>query len=378
MADVRLGIILHGATGRIGTAQHLGNALDTLRRTTYRAGDGRSVELDPILVGRDAGRLAEVAAAHGIARWTTDLGRALQDPNDSIFFDCAATPLRSGLVRQAIAAGKHVFCEKPLAERGEDALALARLAREHGVRHGVVMSNVWLPGMQKLERLVRSGFFGQVLAVRGEFGYWIFEGDWQPAQRPSWNYRAEDGGGIILDMMSHWHYMLAQLFGPVTQVQCLKSTLIPERWDEHGRRYAASAEDTAFVAGLIDDRIPVQINLSWATRVRRDDLLTLQVDGSHGSAVAGVRDCFIQPRAATPKPVWNPDAESSADRFAEWQRMPANQVYENPFRAQWRAFIEHVLTGQPFPWNFDMAAEGVQLAAACHRSAAEGRRLKVA
>lgn len=377
MGTERLGIILYGATGRIGVNQHLGRALDVLRRSPLRVGDGRQVELDLILVGRDPQKLAEVAAAHGIARWTTDLDSALADPSNQVFFECAATRLRHDLVTRAIEAGKHVYCEKPLAEHPQDALRLGRLAAQRGVRHGVVMSNLWLPGLVKLQRLVRSGYFGRVLSVRGEFGYWIFDGQAQPGQRPSWNYRAEDGGGILLDLMCHWHYMLACLFGQVTRVHCLKSTAIDRRWDERGRPYEATAEDMAFVTGLIDERIPVQIHLSWATRVRRDDLLTIQVDGTQGSAVAGARDCWVQPWALTPKPVWNPDSEAAADYLADWRPVPDSQVFENAFKAQWQAFIDHILTGAAFPWDFFMAAQGVQLAAACHASASEARLCEV-
>lgn len=373
MRAERLGIILYGATGRIGVNQHLSRSLDMLRRSPFRASDGRLVELDPMLVGRDPQKLAEVAAAHGISRWTADLDSALGDRSNQLFFECAATRLRQGLVSRAIEAGKHVYCEKPLAEHPQDALRLARLAAERGVRHGVVMSNLWLPGVLKLQRLVQSGYFGRVLSVRGEFGYWIFEGDWQPGQRPSWNYRAEDGGGIVLDLMCHWHYMLAGLFGQVTRVHCLKSTAIERRWDEEGRAYAATAEDVAFVTGLIDDRIPVQINLSWASRVRRDDLLTIHVDGTQGSAVAGARECWVQPRVLTPKPVWNPDDEAKADYFEDWRPVPDNQLFENAFKLQWQAFIDHAIAGTAFPWDFFMAAQGVQLASSCHLSAAERR-----
>lgn len=373
MSTERLGLILYGATGRIGVNQHLGRALDILRRRPFQAGDGRQVELDPVLVGRDARKLAEVAVAHGISRWTTDLDSALSDTSNQVFFECASTRLRHGLVTRAIEAGKHVYCEKPLAERPEEALELARLAAQRGVRHGVVMSNLWLPGLLKLQRLVKSGYFGRVLSVRGEFGYWIFEGDIQPGQRPSWNYRSEDGGGIVLDLMCHWHYMLAQLFGQVTRVHCLKSTAIDRRWDERGKPYDATAEDMAFVTGLIEDRIPVQINLSWATRVRRDDLLTIQVDGTQGSAVAGVRDCWVQPHVLTPKPAWDPDSGVTVDYFDDWKLVPDNQLFDNAFKTQWRAFIDHVLTGAAFPWDFFMAAQGVQLAAACHASASHSR-----
>jgi len=373
MTATRLGIIMYGATGRIGVNQHLANSLDVLRRSQLKTSNGRLVELDLILVGRDPQKLAEVAAAHGISRWTTDLDSALADESNQIFFDCAATNLRYGLLEKAIRAGKHVYCEKPLAERPEEAVRLANLATQRGVKHGVVMANLWLPGLVKLQRLLKADYFGKVLSVRGEFGYWIFEGDWQLGQRPSWNYRAEDGGGIILDMLCHWHYMLAQLFGPITQVHCMKSTQIQNRWDEQGRLYRATAEDTAFVTGLIEDKVPVQINVSWATRVRRDDLLTIHIDGTHGSAVVGARDCFIQPRTLTPKPVWNPDSQAARNYFADWSPVPDNQTFENAFKAQWQAFIDHVVTGVAFPWDFFMGAEGVQLAATCHTSAEEKR-----
>ena len=130
-----------------------------------------------------------------------------------MFFDAATTQMRPELLRRAIAAGKHVYCEKPTATTLEQALDIARTAERAGVKNGAVQDKLFLPGFMKLRMLRDAGFFGRMLSVRGEFGYWVFEGDLQPAQRPSWNYRAEDGGGIILDMMCHWRYVLDKSFG---------------------------------------------------------------------------------------------------------------------------------------------------------------------
>ena len=363
----RVGIVMNGVTGRMGTNQHLVRSINAIRAQGGVALDaGTRIVPDPILVGRNADKVRALAEANGVARWTTDLDAALADPADTVYFDAASTGLRAGLIRQAIAAGKHVYTEKPVATNVADALDLYRRAEAAGVKHGVVQDKLWLPGLLKLRRLIDSGFFGRILSVRGEFGYWVFEGDWQPAQRPSWNYRKEDDGGIIVDMLCHWRYVLDNLFGSVKSVSCLGATHIPRRWDENGNAYAATADDAAYATfeldGGADSPIVAQINSSWCTRVRRDDLVTFHVDGTLGSAVAGLTDCVIQPRAATPKPVWNPDVPKSIDFLATWQEVPANVAYDNAFKAQWELFLKHVVAGGPFRWNLLEGAKGVQLA----------------
>ncbi len=366
MKTIRIGIIMNGVTGRMGTNQHLVRSINAIRAQGGVALDaGTRIMPDPILVGRNAAKVEELARVHGVQRWTTDLAAALANKDDSIYFDSASTGLRPELIRQAIAAGKHIYTEKPVAPSVADAVELHRQAEAAGVKHGVVQDKLWLPGLMKLAMLVESGFFGRILSVRGEFGYWVFEGDWQPAQRPSWNYRKEDDGGIIVDMLCHWRYVLDNLFGEVKSVSCLGATHIPQRWDENGKAYAATADDAAYatfeLAGR-DGPIVAQINSSWCTRVRRDDLAVFHVDGTHGSAVAGLTDCVIQPRAATPKPVWNPDVPKTIDYFDTWQPVPVNRVYDNAFKVEWELFLRHVVAGGPFRWNLLEGAKGVQLA----------------
>jgi predicted dehydrogenase len=374
MAERRLGIIMHGVTGRMGTNQHLARSIAAIRAQGGVAlQDGTRVVPDPILVGRRPDALQALAKAHGVERFTTDLDRALAAKEDTVFFDAASTQLRPTVLKKAIAAGKHVYCEKPTATNLAEALDLCRAAKAAGVKHGVVQDKLWLPGLLKLKMLVDSGYFGRMLSVRGEFGYWVFEGDWQPAQRPSWNYRKEDGGGIILDMLCHFRYVLDNLFGEVRSVTCLGATHIPERWDERGRRYEATADDASYATLELEGGVIAQFNSSWAVRVRRDDLLTLQVDGTLGSAVAGLQKCFIQPRAATPKPVWNPDVPQAIDFFATWQEVPANAAYDNAFKAQWELFIRHVCEDAPFKWTLLEGAKGVQLADCALKSWAERR-----
>jgi predicted dehydrogenase len=378
METIRVGVIMNGVTGRMGTNQHLVRSINAIRAQGGVAlADGRRVMPDPILVGRNAAKVEALARAHGVSRWTTDLDAALADRDDSVYFDSASTGLRAELLSKAIDAGKHVYTEKPVATRVDDALDLYRRAERAGVRHGVVQDKLWLPGMQKLRLLVDSGFFGRILSVRGEFGYWVFEGDWQEAQRPSWNYRKEDDGGIIVDMLCHWRYVLDNLFGGVESVMCVGATHIPERFDEQGRAYAATADDAAYATFGLRDGVIAQINSSWCTRVRRDDLVTFQVDGTLGSAVAGLTDCHVQPRAATPKPVWNPDVPKTIDFYDTWQKMPSNRVYDNAFKAEWELFLRHVVEGGPFRWNLLEGAKGVQLAELGMRSWAERRMLDV-
>ena len=381
MAEKRLGIIMHGVTGRMGANQHLARSIIPIRDSGgIRLADGTRVIPDPILVGRDASKLEQLAKQHNVKRWTTDLGAALANKDDTVFFDAASTQLRPTVVKQALAAGKHVYCEKPTATNLEDAYDLWEAAKRSGLKNGVVQDKLWLPGLLKLKMLRDSGFFGRILSVRGEFGYWVFEGDWQTAQRPSWNYRKEDGGGVILDMLCHWRYVLDNLFGEVKSVSCIGTTHIPERWDERGLKYAATADDAAFSTFQLDGGIIAQINSSWSVRVRRDDLAVFQVDGTHGSAVAGLQKCFIQARAATPKPVWNPDVPQAIDFFDTWQEVPNNVAYDNAFKAQWELFIRHVCTDDdsaPFRWNLLEGAKGVQLVDCAHQSWSQRRWIDV-
>jgi len=378
MADRKLGIIMNGVTGRMGANQHLARSILPLAAEGgVPLRDGSRVIPEPVLVGRNADKLRALAEAHGVERWSTDLGKLLADPELTVFFDAAATKLRADLLTRAIAAGKHVYCEKPVAETVADALAVWRKARDANVKHGVVQDKLWLPGVRKLKMLIDAGFFGRILSVRGEFGYWVFEGDLQPAQRPSWNYRKEDGGGIVLDMLPHWHYLLENLFGHVRAVNCLAVTHVPERFDEKGARYVATADDAAYATFRIEGGVVAHFNSSWAVRVRRDDLLTIQVDGTHGSAVAGLREVRTQARVNTPKPVWNPDVPAAIDYHAGWLAVPDTIEAENAFKAQWRAFIRHVCDGEPFPWDLRAGARGVQLAESGLQSSAERRWIDV-
>jgi predicted dehydrogenase len=379
MATRRLGLIMNGVTGRMGYNQHLVRSILAIRDAGGVAlSNGDRVMPDPILVGRDSDKLEALARQHGVARWTTDLDAALADSKDEVFFDSATTQLRTELVGRALDAGKHVYCEKPVADSLEKALQLVRKAKASNRKHGVVQDKLFLPGLRKLKLLIDSGYFGRILSVRGEFGYWVFEGDWGvPAQRPSWNYRKADGGGIILDMLCHWRYVLDNLFGPVRALSCLGANHIPGRADERGRTYRADADDAAYATFEIDGGIVAHINSSWCVRVRRDDLVTFQVDGTHGSAVAGLTSCFSQHRVNTPKPVWNPDVPQAIDFFDTWKPVPDTEVYENGFKLQWEGFIRHV--AEDAPWKFDLleGAKGVQLAELGLKSWTERRWIDV-
>ncbi|MFG3682661.1 Gfo/Idh/MocA family protein [Micromonospora chalcea] len=378
MERTSVGIILNGVTGRMGYRQHLVRSLLAIREQGgVPARDGTRIWPELTLVGRDENRLAEIAARHGLSAYTCDLEAALADDANQIYFDAQVTAAREKAIRAAIEAGKHVYTEKPLAEDFLASLELARLAAAKGVRNGVVQDKLFLPGLRKLKRLVDGGFFGRILSVRGEFGYWVFEGDWQGAQRPSWNYRAEDGGGITLDMFPHWHYVLEQIIAPVTAVTAVTATHIPERVDENGARYRATADDAAYGIFELAGGVVAQINSSWAVRVHRNELVEFQVDGTHGSAVAGLRDCRIQHRGATPMPVWNPDLPVTEPFRAQWQTVPDNGEHDNAFKVQWEAFLRHVVDDEPFPWDFLAGARGVQLAEAGLRSAREGRRVTI-
>lgn len=371
-----IGIIMNGVSGRMGYRQHLVRSILAIRDAGgIELSDGSRVTVKPLLVGRSEQKLAELAALHGIADWTTDLDGALADPQWEIYADFLVTKARATAIRKAIAAGKAIYTEKPTAESLEEALELAQLAKAAGVKTGVVHDKLYLPGLQKLKRLIDSGFFGRILSVRGEFGYWVFEGDWQPAQRPSWNYRTEDGGGIISDMFPHWNYVLENLFGEVKSVYAQAATHIPERWDENGEKYTATAEDAAYGIFEIDGGITATINSSWTVRVNRDELVEFQVDGTLGSAVVGLFGAKIQSRNATPKPVWNPDLEDTRDYDADWQNVPTNDVFLNGFRQQWEEYLESYVFGTEYAFDLLAGAKGVQFAEAGLTSSAEGRKV---
>ncbi|WP_191967454.1 Gfo/Idh/MocA family protein [Lederbergia ruris] len=353
---------MNGVTGRMGTNQHLIRSIVAIREQGgVQLANGDVIMPDPILVGRNEEKLKTLADKYNIERWSTDLDACLANQEDPIYFDAQTTVRRADSIKKAIAAGKHIYCEKPTASNLEESLELAKLAREAGVKNGVVQDKLFLPGLLKLKRLIDSGFFGEILSVRMEFGYWVFEGDWQECQRPSWNYRKEDGGGMVVDMFAHWRYVLDNLFGNVKAVSCYATTHIPKRVDEQGNEYTCTADDAAYGTFELEGGIIAQVNSSWAVRVDRDDLLTIQVDGTEGSAVAGLRDCKTQHRVNTPKAVWNPDIENPHDFTAQWEKVPANQEFDNAFKIQWEKFLKHVVADEAFPWDLLEGAKGTQL-----------------
>jgi predicted dehydrogenase len=363
MKEHRLGIIMNGVTGRMGKNQHLMRSIvEIIKQGGVRISDAEVIMPDPVLVGRNEAKLKALSELSGVGKYTTDLEKIIQDPSYDIYFDAQTTGRRAEAVRLAASHGKHVYCEKPTSSDFATAMDLHHHCEKAGVKHGVVQDKLFLPGMLKLKRLMEKDFFGEILSVRGEFGYWVFEGHTVPAQRPSWNYRQEDDGGIIVDMLCHWRYVLDHLFGKVLAVSCLGATHIKERVDEQGRAYKCTADDAAYATFQLEGGIVAHFNSSWCVRVRRDDLLTIQVDGKLGSAVAGLRDCYTQHYGNTPKPVWNPDIPQPIPFFEGWSRVPEQEVYENAFKAQWELFLRHVVRDEPFPWNLKEGAKGVQLA----------------
>ena len=358
-----VGIIMNGVTGRMGTNQHLIRSIVAiLDQGGVHINSQEVIIPDVVLVGRNETKLKALSQRTGIEKWTTNLDSVLNDSNYQVYFDAQTTGRRADAILKAIAQGKHIYCEKPVATETKIALDLYNACEKAGLKHGVVQDKLWLPGLLKLKRLMQNDFFGEILSVKGDFGYWVFEGHSVPAQRPSWNYRKEDDGGIIVDMLCHWRYVLDHLFGNVKGVFCLGATHIPERIDEAGKPYRCSADDAAYATFELEGGIVAQFNSSWTTRVRRDDLLTMQVDGTKGSALVGLRDCWTQTYGNTPKPVWNPDISNPIDFYNTWSKMPEQETFDNAFKAQWELFLKHLVCDTPFPWNLLEGAKGVQLA----------------
>tara|TARA_B100000963_G_scaffold104763_2_gene90753 strand:- start:636 stop:1784 length:1149 start_codon:yes stop_codon:yes gene_type:complete len=363
MKKHKIGIIMNGVTGRMGTNQHLIRSLSAIiNEGGIKVNEHDIILPELVLVGRNENKLKKLSERVNVKKWTTSLEEVLADDQYQIYFDAQTTGRRAEAIKKAVAAGKHVYCEKPIATSTEIALELYRECEKAGVKHGVVQDKLWLPGMLKLKRLIEDDFFGKILSVKGDFGYWVFEGHKIPAQRPSWNYRKEDDGGIIVDMLCHWRYVLDNIFGQVKGVFCLGATHISERIDENGKPYNCTADDAAYSIFELEGGIIAQFNSSWTTRVRRDDLLTLQVDGTKGSAVVGLRDCWIQDYDSTPKPVWNPDIPNPIDFKEGWTKVSEHEEFENAFRVQWELYLKHILIDTPFPWNLMEGAKGIQLA----------------
>jgi predicted dehydrogenase len=373
----RVGIIMNGVSGRMGRNQHLGRSIAAIRSEGGIRIDGLTIWPDPILVGRDNRRLRELALEHGLERYSTDLYYCLKNPDDTVYFDSQTTAQREHALALAIAAGKDVYCEKPTATSSLAALGLAKLAEEKGVHNGAVQDKLFLPGIVKLADVIRSGALGKIFAVRIDFGYWVFGDEKGVGQRPSWNYRAEDGGGIVLDMFCHFRYLLDHLFGAVQGVMCETATHVAERVDERGHVYSVTAEDSAYALVTLHTGALAQVHASWCVRPYRDDLFSIQVDGSTGSAVADLRRCFVQSSEQTPTFTWNPDVPQELDPRGSWTEFRPGQSSVNAFRQQWELFLRHIVLGDPFPWDLRASARGVQFAELAMRSAREHRWLDV-
>ena len=363
MKTHRIGIIMNGVTGRMGTNQHLIRSIDAIiKQGGLRIGPDEVIMPDPILIGRSESKLRELCARTSVTKWSTNLDETLANQDYTVYFDSQTTGRRADGVRKAVAAGKHIYCEKPIAVDSKTALELHELCKKAGVKNGVVQDKLWLASFVKLKRLIETGFFGKILSVRGEFGYWVFEGHTIPAQRPSWNYRKEDDGGIIVDMLCHWQYVLENLFGEPKAMSCYGATHIAERVDEQGKPYKCTADDAAYATFELEGGVVAHFNSSWVTRVRRDDLLTVQVDGEKGSAVCGLRDVWIQHYGNTPRPTWNPDIPQPINFFEGWAKVPDQETYDNAFKIQWELFLRHLVLDEPFPWDLLRGAKGVQFA----------------
>lgn len=373
MATHNIGVVIDGATGRLGATQHLRSLMAVRREGGLVLANGDCLVPEPVLLGRNPAKLAALAAANGDLKWSTDRDTCLGDPSFAIYFDANATGGRPARAGAALTAGKHVYLEKPIAETLEEALDLARRAERASVKNGVVQDKLFLPGLRKLRKLYDADFFGRILSIRLDFGWWVFDGTPYPAQRPSWNYRKVTGGGLILDMFAHWRYIFDRLLGEIKAVSCRHMTALPARRDENDEWYDVDVEDTAFATFELTGGVLAQVSSSWASRVRRDDLLQIQVDGARGSAVCGLHRCFVQPLVTTPKPFFDPERPQPMIFNDQWQEMPDVEPVRNGYRAGWELFLKHVADDAPFPSPFLEGAKSVQLAEACYQSSRERR-----
>jgi len=376
----KIGIIMNGVTGRMGTNQHLERSiLALIKQGGLKVSDDLTIMPDPVLTGRNINKLKALSEKYGVEKYTTDLQSVLDDPQYEIFFDSSGTLQRKQFVEMAVKAGKAIYCEKPTAVSAKEAIYLSKLCTDAGLKNGVVQDKLWLPGLRKFSMLKEQGFFGEILSVKGDFGYWVYTGEVedQPVQRPSWNYRNEDGGGIIIDMHCHWRYVIDNLFGEVKAVSCRAATLIDQRVDENGNPYSCTADDTAYATFELENGLHINFISSWNTRVRKDDLLSIQVDGTKGSAIIGLRKCLVQDHSITPKAVWNPDVDSPINYFDQWHEVPDSIAYDNAFKIQWEKFLRHVVLDEPFRWTLLEGAKGVQLAEESLRSHDEKRWIEL-
>jgi len=373
MPTRNIGVVIDGATGRLGTTQHLKALLAIRGEGGLPLANGDVLMPEPVLLGRTPDKLAALAERSGGLRWSADRDAALGDPAIAIYFDAAPTGGRPDRVHAAIAAGKHVFTEKPAADTLDNALGMARAAAAAGVKTGVVQDKVYLPGLKKMRKLYEANYFGRILSIKLEFGWWVFDGDLFPSQRVSWNYKKATGGGLILDMFAHWRYVFDRLLGPIESVSCRLMTAQPRRRDEAGNWFDVDVDDHAFAMFELQGGILAQVGSSWASRVKRDDLLQIQVDGTAGSAVCGMHRCFVQPLTATPKPFFDAERQQPMVFDEQWLEMPEIEPFRNSYREGWELFLRHVVEDAPFPAPLLEGAKGVQLAEACHQSNRERR-----
>ncbi len=378
MATKTLHIAMDGVTGRLGTNQHLIRSVLAIRNEGgLPLKNGDRLVPEPVLLGRNPDKLSALAAAHGGLKWSADTAATLADKSIDIYFDAAATGGRMERALRAIAAGKHIYLEKPIANSSEEAMKIVRGAQDAGVKAAAVQDKIYLPGFHKLRKVRDSGFFGRILSARLEAGWWVFDGELYPAQRSSWNYRKKDGGGLVLDMYPHWRYLLSSLIGPIKAVSCRTATRQPKRRDETGKPYEVDVEDEVFATFEFEGGALAQVTSSWATRVKRDDLIQIQIDGTLGSAIAGGHKCFVQSLAATPKPVWNADAPQAMDFDTQWQEVPDIEPFRNSYREGWEQFLRHVADDEPLRSTALEGAKDVQLTELCYQSDRERRWVDV-
>ena len=288
--------------------------------------------------------------------------RPCRTPSFPILFDAAATKQRVSTLTKAIAAGKHIYSEKPVALSVADGMALLTAARARNLKHGAVEDKIFLPGLQKLSAARRAEILRPRHRLSPRFrlvGVRRIRAQ-KPAAKlelPAKRCRRSHHGYVSALALRRSKAFSARSVG----LWHATATAIPQRADESGTRYDVDVDDTSLTLAELENGAVGTIACSWATRVRRDDLLTFQIDGTSGSAVAGLHRCWAQSAGDTPEVRHiNPMVDIGFDYRRDWKEVPGLAAYANPYRVGWDRFLKHIVTGEPLASDLSAGIRDVQ------------------